>query len=161
MLLLSSIDHRTHVVAQQVHAVRMAAYKQEAELLRVARFPPLEKQIDDILNSSEEFLGAFENQTLAGVLSVCQDEEGRGLSISSLVVLPAQQRRGVGRALVTAMIERHHTSEFTVQTAAANAPALALYAEFGFKEYRHWALGSEPLELVKLRRAPAAARSAA
>jgi ribosomal protein S18 acetylase RimI-like enzyme len=161
MLLLSSIDHRAHVIAQQVHAVRMAAYKQEAKLLRVARFPPLEKQIDDILNSSGEFLGAFENQTLAGVLSVCQDEEGRGLSISSLVVLPAQQRRGVGRALITAVIERHHTSEFTVQTAAANAPALALYAEFGFKEYRRWAFGSEPLELVKLRRAPAARRSAA
>jgi ribosomal protein S18 acetylase RimI-like enzyme len=161
MLLLSSIDHRTHVVAQQVHAVRIAAYKQEAELLRVTRFPPLEQQVADILNSSEDFLGAFENQSLAGVLSVCQDEEGRGLSISSLVVLPAQQRRGVGRALVKAVIEQHHTSEFTVQTAAANAPALALYAEFGFKEYRRWAFGSEPLELVKLSRSAAAARSAA
>jgi ribosomal protein S18 acetylase RimI-like enzyme len=161
MLLLSSIDHRTHVVALQVHAIRMAAYKQEAELLRVTHFPPLERKVTDILNSEEVFIGAFENQALAGVLSVCQDEEGRGLSISSLVVLPAQQRRGVGHALVRAVIERHHTSEFTVQTAAANAPALALYTKFGFEEYRRWAFGNEPLELVKLSRSPAAVHSAA
>ena len=100
MLSLSSIDHRIYVVAQQIHAIRMAAYKQEAELLGLTRFPPLERKVDDILASSEEFIGAFEDETLAGVLSVGPDEEGRGMSISSLVVHPAYQQRGLGRALV-------------------------------------------------------------
>lgn len=156
MLLLSSIDNRRQSVAQQVHEIRMVAYKQEAELLRVERFPPLEERVADILESSEEFVGAFDGEYLVGVLSVCPDDEGLGLSISSLVVTPAQQRRGVGDALVKAALGRHSTSNFTVQTAAANAPALALYARFGFKEYRRWAVGNEPLELVKLSRAPGA-----
>jgi ribosomal protein S18 acetylase RimI-like enzyme len=158
---LSSIDHRIQVVAQQIHVVRMAAYKQEDELLGVTRFPPLERRVDDILSSSEEFIGAFEEGTLAGVLSVCHDEEGRGISISSLVVHPAYQQRGLGQALVRDATERYLASEFTVQTAAANVPALALYARFGFKEYRRWAFGSEPLELVKLSRSPAPGPSAA
>ena len=51
MLSLSSIDHRIYVVAQQIHAIRMAAYKQEAELLGLTRFPPLERKVDDILAS--------------------------------------------------------------------------------------------------------------
>jgi len=161
MLSLSSIDHRIYVVAQQIHAIRMAAYKQEAELLGLTRFPPLERKVDDILASSEEFIGAFEDETLAGVLSVGPDEEGRGMSISSLVVHPAYQQRGLGRALVRVATERYSASELTVQTAAANAPALALYARFGFNEYRRWAFGSEPLELVKLSRSATLAPSAA
>jgi len=158
---LSSIDHRIHAIAQQIHAIRMAAYKQEAELLGVTRFPPLERQVDDILTSSEEFIGAFEDGTLAGVLSVCPDEEGRGISISSLVVHPSYQQRGLGHALVREATELYLASELTVQTAAANLPALVLYARFGFKEYRRWAFGSEPLELVKLSRPPAPAQGAA
>ena len=158
---LSSIDHRIHVVAQQIHAIRMAAYAQEAELLAVTRFPPLERRVDDILTSAEEFIGAFEAKTLAGVLSVCPDEEGRGISISSLVVHPTHQRQGIGQALLRSVIDRYPTSELTVQTAAANTPALALYFRFGFSEYRRWALGTEPIELVKLGRPFAAAPSAA
>jgi ribosomal protein S18 acetylase RimI-like enzyme len=153
MLSLSTIDHRIQLLAQQIHVVWMAAYQQEAELLGLTRFPPLERRVDDILGSSEEFIGAFEAGTLAGVLSVCPDEEGRGISISSLVVHPAWQRRGLGLALVREITERYPASELTVQTAAANLPALALYARFGLKEYRRWTVGSEPLELVKLRRA--------
>ena len=161
MPVLSSIDHRVHVVAQQIHAVRMAAYEQEAKLLGLAHFPPLERGIDDILNSAEAFVGAFMDESLAGVLSLCPDEEGRGMSISSLVVHPASQQRGVGRALLKAITEQHSGGEITVQTAAANARALALYSQFGFKEYRRWCYGGESLELVKLSRPAVPTRSAA
>jgi ribosomal protein S18 acetylase RimI-like enzyme len=105
--------------------------------------------------------GAFEDEALAGVLSLCPDEEGRGISISSLVIHPAYQQRGLGQALVREATERYLASELTVQTAVANIPALSLYARFGFKEYRRWACGNEPLELVKLSRSPALAQSAA
>ena len=161
MISLSSIDHRILAVAQQIHAIRMAAYTQEAKLLGVAHFSPLERGVDDILASTEEFIGAFENETLSGVLSMCADEEGKGVNISSLVVHPHHQRRGLGQALVRAATDRHPTLELTVQTAAANVPALALYARLGFKEYRRWSSGNEPLELVKLSRSSAPAQSAA
>ncbi len=155
MLSLSSINHRSHAVAHQIHAVQMAAYKQEAELLRVDRFPPLARTVDDVLTSLEEFIGAFDGGTLAGVLSACPDEEGRGISISSLVVHPAYQKRGLGLALVREATQRYLGSELTVQTAAANIPALTLYERLGFKVYRRWAISNEPFEMVKLSRSPA------
>jgi hypothetical protein len=65
---LSTIDHRIPVVAQQIHTVRMAAYKQEAQLLGLTRLPPLERRLDDIISSSEEFIGASETGILARVL---------------------------------------------------------------------------------------------
>jgi hypothetical protein len=84
MLFLSSIDHRMQVVAQQIHAVQMAAYKQEAKLLGVDRFPPLERRVAELLASSEDFMAAFEGETLAGVLSVGPDDEGRRLARSRI-----------------------------------------------------------------------------
>jgi ribosomal protein S18 acetylase RimI-like enzyme len=155
MFHLSYLDNRVPITAQRIHAVRMAAYEQEAKLLGLDRFPPLDERVNDILNSSEEFVGAFQGTTLAGVLSNSADEEGRGMTINSLVVHPAFQRLGLGRSLVKGMIGRHCSLEITVQTAAANVPALELYASLGFAEYRRWSVGSPPLELVKLRRSPA------
>jgi ribosomal protein S18 acetylase RimI-like enzyme len=161
MLLLSTINHRVLAVAHQIHGVQMAAYRQEAELLGVGHFPPLERAVGDVLTSTEEFLGAFVDKTLAGVLSLGVDDEGRGISIASLVVRPDYQRRGVGQALVKAATERQRASELTVQTAAGNAPALALYARFSFKEYRRWFAGGDRLALVKLSRSSALAQGAA
>lgn len=149
---LVPIDHRIPAVAQRIHTIRMAAYRQEAELLGVTDFAPLAQTVDDVLASTDTFVGAFEDEVLAGVISVGDDEEGRGLNISSLVVHPARQRRGIGRSLLDAVIASHIDSELTVQTAAANAPALALYRQVGFEAYRHWFVGREPLELVKLSR---------
>jgi len=40
---------------------------------------------------------------------------------------------------------------FSVSTGVKNAPALALYKEFGFVAYRYGTIGPEALELVKLR----------
>ncbi len=139
----------------------MAAYAQEAQLIGVTRFLPLERTIADLVQVREEFLGAFDDEKLVGALSVCPDEEGRGVNIASLTVYPNHQRLGVGRGLVHAATERHGMSEMTVQTAAMNGPAIALYAKFGFKAYRRWSLGDEALALVKLSREPAAVRYAA
>ena len=69
MLSLHDLDHRLPAVARQIHAIRRAAYKQEAELLAVAHFPPLERALEDVLNSSETFVGALQDNILVGVLS--------------------------------------------------------------------------------------------
>ena len=52
--------------------------------------------------------------------------------------------------LLSAAVAACRGGELTVQTGAKNLPALALYREFGFVEYRRWLVGSEPRELVKL-----------
>lgn len=149
------IDHRSRAVAQQLHDVRMSAYAQEAELLQAVHFPPLNSTVADIQGSSNEILSAAVGEVMAGAIAIHR-EEGSGVHITSLVVAPRFQRRGIGRALLAAALVAHDGQAFTVQTGARNAPALALYRELGFLEIRRWLAGPEPLELVELRRAAAA-----
>jgi ribosomal protein S18 acetylase RimI-like enzyme len=156
------LSHRQPAVATQIHAVLMLAYAQEAVLLGVKNLPPLEQTAADIQASDEFFLGSFQDQELRGVISVRPDDEQGQINIASLVVHPAHQRQGVARALLTDALQRAEAATFSVSTAAKNAPALALYQQFGFEAYRWGALqgtaGEEALALVKLRRAPPPSR---
>jgi ribosomal protein S18 acetylase RimI-like enzyme len=144
--------HRQPAVATQIHTVLMLAYAQEAVLLGVKNFPPLKQTAADIQASDEFFLGSFQDQELRGVISVRPDDEPGQINIASLVVHPAHQRRGVARALLTDALQRAASATFSVSTAAQNAPALALYQQFGFEPYRWGTIGDDALELVKLRR---------
>lgn len=150
------INHRDPEAAQAIHRVLMLAYAQEAQLLEVKNFPPLQQTVADIQASDEFFLGSFDGHELLGVLSVRPDDEPGQINIASLVVHPAHQRRGVARALLTSASQRAAGAVFSVSTAAKNAPALALYQQFGFEVYRWGTLqrtaGDDALELVKLRR---------
>lgn len=157
LIRVTRIDHRVPDDARELHAIQMAAYRQEAALLGAIRSPPLEHTVADIARSTEDFLGAYIAETLVGALSTCRDEEDPGIGIASLVVSPAHQRRGVARALVSTAIGQHVGVGITVQTAAGNAPALALDAGLGFRECRRWRVDDPPIELVKLRR-PAVGR---
>jgi ribosomal protein S18 acetylase RimI-like enzyme len=156
------LHHRQRAVALQIHAVLMLAYAQEAALLEVKNFAPLEQTAGDIEASDDFFLGIFQDQQLLGVISVRPDDEPRQVNIASLVVHPAQQRQGVARALLTDALQRAEAATFSVSTAAKNAPALALYQQFGFEAYRWGTLqgtaGEEALALVKLRRTPPPSR---
>jgi ribosomal protein S18 acetylase RimI-like enzyme len=146
------LSHRQPAVAAQIHAVLMLAYAQEAALLGIKNFPPLEQTARDIEASDEFFLGCFNDQELHGVVSVRPDDEPGQINIASLVVHPAHQRRGVARVLLTSALQRAAGAVFSVSTAAKNAPALALYQQFGFEAYRWGTIGDEGLALVKLRR---------
>ena len=142
------VDHTRRDVAVRIHAVQMRAYAQEAALLAAVRFPPLECTVEDVMGDAGMFYAAFAGDELVGALGIAS------ASIDSLVVSPAFQRRGAGRALVEAALARHGHKELFVQTGAKNAPALALYAQYGFIEFERWLAGAEPLELVRLRRMP-------
>ncbi len=139
-------------VAQQLHAVQMSAYAQEAELLGATYFPPLQRTVEDLRASAEKFLVVSTGSKIVGAISVLPDEEGLGVNIASLVVAPQFQRCGIGRTLMTAVLAANEGTGHTVQTGVKNLPALALYQQFGFFELRRWLVGREPLELVKLRR---------
>ena len=157
---LRPVDHAAIDIAQQIHAVQMLAYAQEAKLLCAEYFPPLHRTVHDIQTMNERFIAAFIGDKLAGAVSVCPDEEGLGMNISSLVVAPQFQRRGIARALMSYALSEHGCGNVTVQTGARNAPALSLYSRLRFVEIRRWFVGREPLELVKLLRAPVASRQA-
>ena len=155
-IVVAQIDHRNRAVAERIHAIQIAAYSQEATLLGAVSFPPLQRSIADIERSDERFFGAYLDATLVGVIALEGKPSSAGMVISSLVVLPAFQRRGVARAMLSTIVGNFSSGALTVSTALQNAPALALYAQFGFVEVRRHLAGAEELPVAEFRRpAPA------
>ena len=112
-------------------AVQRAGYAVEARLVGVEALPPQHETLEDLLG---ECLWVAEQRGAAvGLLGL---EEGRELVIARLVVAPASMRRGIGRALARHALALARGRAVRVGTAAANAPALALYASLGFERVR-------------------------
>ncbi len=158
-LRITLLQHREPAVAVAVHHVLHLAYAQEAALLQVTQFAPLARTAADLQASSDFFLGAFLGDTLVGALSVGPDDEPGQICITTLVVHPAHQRQGVGRALTLSALQRGAGAVFVVVTASANTPALTLYRALGFVDYRYGQIadiGAPALPIVKLRRMPMA-----
>ena len=163
-LVVDRIDHRSRRMAQRILAIQLAAYKQEAKLLGAAAFPALRRTCADIENSNEHFFGGYLNRELVGVIALEGAPTATEIRISSLVVAPVSQRRGVGRALLSATVSEFASKVLMVSTGAGNTPALALYAQFGFAEISRQRVGPEALQVVLLCRPssnhPAAAKPA-
>jgi GNAT superfamily N-acetyltransferase len=136
-------------MASRIHAVQTAAYRQEAALLGIREFPPLNRTVRDVMASSDSFFGAFDGEVLVGVMSLEQRNENE-VSISSLTVTPQFQRLGVARALVASIATWTRSQKFSVFTATKNAPALALYKQLGFVECSRRLVGVEQIEVVEL-----------
>ncbi|MCW3050549.1 MAG: hypothetical protein JWO74_4833 [Solirubrobacterales bacterium] len=68
---------------------------------------------------------------LVGAVGV--EDAGEALLIARLMVHPDAMRRGVGTALVQRVLARADGRAVHAGTAAANAPALALYERLGFR----------------------------
>jgi ribosomal protein S18 acetylase RimI-like enzyme len=68
--------------------------------------------------------------------------ESGAAGIFTLATLPALRGQGIGRAVVTALLEqarRYEAARAYLQVTAANAAAVALYARFGFRTaYNYW-----------------------
>jgi ribosomal protein S18 acetylase RimI-like enzyme len=113
--------------ADALLAVQRAGYAVEARLVGVEALPPQYDTADDLLG---EALWIAEQR--GGVVGLLGLEGGRELVIARLVVAPASMRRGIGRALARHALALADGRTVRVGTAAANAPALALYASLGF-----------------------------
>ena len=148
---IEPLAHRELPVAQKIHAVLLLAHAQEARVLQVTDFVPMARTPEDIQASDGYFLGALRGETLLGCLGLGPDDEPGQISIASLVVHPAHQRRGIARALMAEALRRGAGLVLSVATGAKNTPALALYRGLGFVEYRRGTLGPQALEIVKLR----------
>jgi ribosomal protein S18 acetylase RimI-like enzyme len=147
-------------IAGQLFRVQRAAYAVEAALIGDDRIPALRESLDDLRAAPLHWLGAFTAgdapplapvpeppdaastrpcepagpQDPAGRLvgAVAWTEDATTLDIDRLVVDPAAHRRGVGRALVGAVLTRSGGRRVLVATGRANRPARALYESFGF-----------------------------
>jgi ribosomal protein S18 acetylase RimI-like enzyme len=152
---IEALDHRNPALAEAIHKVWSLAYAQEAALMGVQHFAPLQRSVQDIQGSAGFYLGAFVAGELMGVLCIEPDDEPAQLCIAALVVHPKAQRQGIGRGLVREALRRGEGMPFAVSTGARNGPALALYRALGFVAYRYGTLGPEAVDLVKLRWSPA------
>jgi ribosomal protein S18 acetylase RimI-like enzyme len=152
-LTIALLDHRSREVAQRIHAIQIAAYRLEADLMGVKRFPPLERSVEDVQGSPEQFWGAQEGEALLGVIGL-ERLGAAEILISSLAVAPAHHRRGVGRALVQNALDSRGSCALVVSTGVKNGPALYLYRQLGFIEHRRRFVGLEPVEVLELRVAP-------
>jgi ribosomal protein S18 acetylase RimI-like enzyme len=150
---IEPLQHRDGATARRLQAVLALAHAQEAVLLGVQPVEPPGRTAEDLQRSDDLHLGALRGDTLLGAISVGPDDEAGQLCITALVVHPAHQRQGIARALLAEVLRLGTGQVFAVATGAANAPALALYRQFGFVAYRQGCIGAEALALVKLRRA--------
>jgi ribosomal protein S18 acetylase RimI-like enzyme len=151
MIHIAQIDHREPAVATKIRTILELAFEQEAISMGSARLAEYDETIDEIQGSNEFFLGAMEEGELLGSLSIGPDDEPNQISISTLVVHPKHQRKGIARLLLSDALQRAQGMVVSVCTGASNLPALRLYQEFGFIEYRRGTIGPENLALVKLK----------
>lgn len=142
------------VIAGQVVRLHRAAYRQEATLLGLSSLPGMERCAADIRALQETFFGTYAEGELVGAISVAEESSGC-LTICSLTVLPAYQRRGIGRALLCHILRWKPELETHISTAADNVRAIALYQQEGFTVCDETLVPDLALKLVHLCRNPA------
>ena len=133
-------------------AVQRSGYAVEAQLVGAESLPGQHEALDDL--RGEEVWVAEVDGEVAGVLGL-EHGAGEDLVIARLVVAPELMRRGIGRALARHALALAGDRPVRVGTAAANEPALALYASLGFERVGERTVG-DGLAYVELSR-PAAA----
>ncbi|RBY97312.1 GNAT family N-acetyltransferase [Blastococcus sp. TF02-8] len=119
-------------LATALWRLQRAAYAVEAELIGDDRIPALHEGVGDLASAPLHWVLAEDDGRLLGALAWRESTEQ--LEVDRLVVEPAAHRRGVGRALVEAVVERADGRDVVVSTGRDNAPARRLYERAGFCE---------------------------
>jgi GNAT superfamily N-acetyltransferase len=117
-------------VAAELLALQRSAYAVEAALIGDDRIPPLHESLPELRAAALSWLGAVSGERLVGAVAVRAEDDG--LDVDRLVVAPDAHRRGVGSALVAAVLGRAAGRPTTVATGRDNLPARRLYERLGF-----------------------------
>ena len=127
------LDHRAADVAAAIVDVQRAAYRVEAELIGYDRMPGLTEEVADVAALDLTILGVHDGGRLAGLVGYARRDGF--VEVDRLAVEPTWFRRGVGRALVTAVhVREPDAGHFEVSTGVANAPGVGLYTSLGYQE---------------------------
>lgn len=113
-------------LADQILGVQKRSYAVEARLIGDDRIPLLHQSVDDLCAAQVHWLVAREGDEILGAAAWSEAE------IDRLVVAPHAHRRGIGRALVDAMLESIVAQRVHVATGRDNPPARRLYESFRF-----------------------------
>ncbi|HTW13249.1 MAG TPA: ribosomal protein S18-alanine N-acetyltransferase [Solirubrobacteraceae bacterium] len=77
-------------------------------------------------------LGAVEDEQMLGYVICARYDEA--YHVMNIAVDPSHRRRGVAKALLGAVLEiAGHDANYTLEVRVSNAPAIALYEQFGFR----------------------------
>lgn len=129
--MIKKIAHKKKPIAKQIHTVFQVSYPVEAALLKAKDFPPLKRTVENFMETPNDFFGFYYENELAAVTEVKWNTAS--VHIQSLVVDPAYFRKGIAGKLITFILKNYKVALFTVETGAANDPAIQLYLKFGFK----------------------------
>ncbi len=134
--MIQKLDNKNRAVSKKIRAVFQASYAIEAALLNAKNFPPLQRTLEQFLESNTIFFGVLKNDEFAGVIEI--SEYHSHTHINSLVVEPKFFRQGIASKLMQFVIHKFDSKRFTVETGVLNTPACQLYKNFNFKEVMQW-----------------------
>lgn len=135
---------------EEILALQRLAFQSEAERYNDDTLPPLTQTLEGIQADFEQmvFLKASVDGRIVG--SVRAYAEDGICHIGRLVVHPDFQRRGIGRQLMCAIERRFaQVQRFELFTGHASTPALRLYEELGYVEFKRKALDTHTLVFLE------------
>jgi len=143
------INNLDCIQAQIMQTVFHDSYAIEAKLLNAVEFPPLQRTIQEYINTDTVFYGFWVDENLAAVVEIRTDNYTT--HIQSLVVSPDYFRQGIAAKLMAFVLENFPTEIIYVETGVDNIPAIKLYEKYGFKQVKEWdtEIGIRKVKLIK------------
>ena len=134
--MIEKLKNSDLAMAKKIRIVFQASYKIEAKLLNATNFPPLQRTLENYIQSKTAFYGYSINGELAAVVEINTDNNF--ILIRSLVVHPDFFRQGIAGKLIEFVFDTFESDLFVVETGLANGPASKLYEKFGFVAVHQW-----------------------
>ncbi len=136
---IEDLDLTDDATARAVHRVGLRAYRVEADLIGFDGIPALTETLPQLRERPLRWLGAVRDGAPVAFLAWAPEPAaadpdqpgGDRICVDRLCVDPDLFRRGLGRALLAALLDRT-TGDVVVSTGADNTPAVALYRRAGF-----------------------------
>ena len=131
--MIKKINNKDIEISKKIYNIFQKSYKIEAKILNVSKFPPLERSIENIINSDTLFFGFFIKKKIVSIIET--ENNFQSIHIQSLVVCPNYFRQGIGKKMINQII-KDASKNITVETGLNNHPARSLYEFLGFKKNR-------------------------
>lgn len=121
----------------EILAVQRAAFEAEAQLVNDWNIPPLTQTLDELADDWRKGI-MLKAVNAEGIIvgTVRGHNALDGFYIGRLAVLPQWQGRGMGSALLKAIIAKAETKRFVLFTSTKSERNLRLYERFGFKHFK-------------------------
>ena len=130
--MIKSLQHSNPEIGTAIYHIFQKSYAVEAALLKCDDFPPLNRSVSAIQNSTTSFFGYYSDQQLYAVMEL--EVYSNHIHVRSLTVEPNYFRKGIGYSLLQFVIDTYRPKLITVETGHANHPAVNFYLNFGFKK---------------------------